>query len=169
MHYSIIGNYPPSEWRSICLPVLLGASRGEGSKTRHEEVKTGEGNHVDRQLPKVSVQLAGEPQAGGHTRHGQGNKMVEISVGGCRQFQGSKADVVQGLVVDAVCLVCVLNQLVHGEGGVVGLDHGVGHLGGGHDGVGVHDSVGVLFSEKQRGSSVLFLKCTAVTLLYQLI
>ena len=95
--------------------------------------------------------------------------MVEISVGGCRQFQGSKADVVQGLVVDAVCLVCVLNQLVHGEGGVVGLDHGVGHLGGGHDGVGVHDSVGVLFSEKQRVSSVLFLKCTAVTLLYQLI
>ena len=58
---------------------------------------------------------------------------------------------------------------MHGEGGVVGLDHGVGHLGGGHDGVGVHDSVGVLFSEKQRESLVLFLKCTAVTRLYQLI
>ncbi len=51
----------------MVLPVLLGASRGKRSKARHEEVKTGEGHHVHRQLPKVSVQLAGEPQAGGHT------------------------------------------------------------------------------------------------------
>ncbi len=55
--------------------------------------------------------------------------MVEISIRWCRQFQSSKADVVQGLVVDAVGLVGVLDKLVHGKGGVVGLDHGVGHLG----------------------------------------
>merc|ERR1712176_1707910 len=34
-----------------------------------------------------------------------------------------------------------------GEGGVVGLNDGIGDLGGGHDGEGGHDSVGVLFSD----------------------
>merc|ERR1712100_418024 len=52
-----------------------------------------------------------------------------------------------GLVVDGDNLVSVLDQLVDGEGGVVGLDHGVGHLGGGEDGVGEHDTVGVLLTD----------------------
>eukprot|EP00916_Digyalum_oweni_P002874 GHVL01005321.1.p2 GENE.GHVL01005321.1~~GHVL01005321.1.p2 ORF type:complete len:203 (-),score=15.70 GHVL01005321.1:149-757(-) len=73
--------------------------------------------------------------------------MVQITVGGGGQLEGTEADVVQSLVVDAEGLVCVLNQLVHGQGGVVGLDHGVGHLGGGHDREGVHDSVGVFFTD----------------------
>ena len=58
-----------------------------------------------------------------------------------------EADIVQGLVVNAVGLVGVLNQLMDGEGGVVGLDNGVRHLGGGDDGEGVHDSVGVLLTD----------------------
>ena len=36
-----------------------------------------------------------------------------------------EADVVEGLVVDTVGLVSVLDQLVDGEGGVVGLHNGV--------------------------------------------
>jgi len=40
----------------------LRATGGEGSKARHEEVKPGEGNHVDGELPQVGVQLAGEPE-----------------------------------------------------------------------------------------------------------
>ena len=39
-----------------------------------------------------------------------------------------EADVVKGLVVDTVGLIGVLDQLVDGEGGVVWLHHGVGHL-----------------------------------------
>ena len=73
--------------------------------------------------------------------------MVEITVGGRCQLQGSEADVVESLVVDAVGLVSVLHQLVDGQGGVVGLHHGVGHLGAGHHGVGVHDPVRVLLSD----------------------
>merc|ERR1712225_41797 len=34
-----------------------------------------------------------------------------------------------------------------GQGGVVGLDDGIGDLGGGEDGEGLHDSVGVFFSD----------------------
>ena len=51
-------------------PVLLGAPGGEGSEPRHEEVETGEGDHVDRQLPEVSIELAGEPEGGGNSGHG---------------------------------------------------------------------------------------------------
>ena len=63
------------------LPVLLRASGRKWSKPGHEEVETGEGNHVDGQLPQVSVQLTWEPQTGGHTRHCEGDKVVEVSVG----------------------------------------------------------------------------------------
>ena len=42
--------------------VLLGSSGGEGREPRHEEVEAREGNHVDRQLPQVGVQLTGEPR-----------------------------------------------------------------------------------------------------------
>ena len=53
--------------------VLLGATGGEGSKAGHEEMKSREGHHVDSQLAEISIELAGEPQAGGDTGHGQGN------------------------------------------------------------------------------------------------
>ena len=56
-----------------------------------------------------------------------------------------EADVVESLVVDAEGLIGVLDQLVDGEGGVVGLDDGVRHLRTGHDAVGVHDAIGELF------------------------
>ena len=72
------------------LPVLLRTSRSQRGESRHEEVKSGEGNHVDRQLPQVSVELAGEPEAGGHTGHGQGDQMIQISVGWVGQLQSSR-------------------------------------------------------------------------------
>ena len=127
---------------------VLGASTGsEWCKSRHEEVEAGEGDHVDGQLPEISVQLAGEAEAGGDSRHGQGDQMVQISVSGSGELEGAEADVVQGLVVNAEGLVCVLNQLVDGKGCVVGLDNGVRDLGRGHDRVGVHDPVWVLLAD----------------------
>ena len=73
--------------------------------------------------------------------------MVEVAVGRGGQLQGSEADVVEGLVVNTVRFVGVLNKLVDRQGGVVGLDNGVRHLGRGHDGVGVHDPVGILLPD----------------------
>jgi len=128
-------------------PVLLAAAGGEGREAGHEEVKTREGHHVDGKFSEVSVQLAGEPEAGGDTGHTEGDKMVEITIGGVGKLEGTETDVVQRLVVDAVRLVCVLHQLVDREGGIVGLDDGVRHLGRGHNGVCVHDSVGILLSD----------------------
>ena len=126
----------------------LGRERGESG---HEEVETGEGNHVDSQLAKISVQLSGESEAGGDSRHRHRNcrvklsfkrepnfvlnrhkkiltKMVEVSVGGVGELEGTEADVVESFVVDAEGLVGVLDKLVDGERGVVGLHNGVRNL-----------------------------------------
>ena len=46
--------------------VLLAATRCKWCKSRHEEVKTGKGDHVDSKLAEISIQLAREPEAGGY-------------------------------------------------------------------------------------------------------
>jgi len=73
--------------------------------------------------------------------------MVKITVGGGGELEGSEADIVKGLVVNAHDLIGVLNKLMDGEGGVVGLNDGIGDLGGRHDGEGAHHAVGVLFTD----------------------
>ena len=94
--------------------VLLRSSRGQRSEPWHEEMQTRERHHVDCQFSQVSVQLTGESETGGDTRHGGGDEVVQITVGGSGQLQGSEADIVQSLVINAVGLIGVLNQLVHG-------------------------------------------------------
>ena len=99
--------------------VLLAATRCQWSKSRHEEVKAGEGDHVDSKFAEISIQLAWEAEASGDTRHGERDKMVEIAVGGSSELQGAEADVIESLVVNAECLVSILNQLMNRKGGVV--------------------------------------------------
>ena len=96
-------------------------------------MKSGEGNKVDSELSKVRVELTGEPKAAGNSGHGSRDEMVKISVGGGGQLEGSEADIVEGFVVDDHALVSVFDQLMDREGGVVGLNDSVGHLGGGHN------------------------------------
>jgi hypothetical protein len=124
----------------------VGATAGERSESDHEEMETGEGHHVDGQLPQVRVKLTGETQAGGDTGHDSGDEVVQVTVGGVVQLESPHADVVESLVVNAEGLVGVLDQLVDGEGGVVGLDNGVGDLGGWHNGESGHHAVGELLA-----------------------
>ena len=81
--------------------VLLGATGGQGGETDHEEVETGEWDHVHSELAQVGVQLTGEAEAAGDTGHGGRHQVVKITVGGGGELQGAEADVVQGLVVKA--------------------------------------------------------------------
>jgi len=127
--------------------VDLGTPGGKGSETDHEEMKPGEGNKVDSELPEIGVELTGEPDGAGSTRHSDRNEMVQITIGGGGQFEGPEADIVEGLVIDDHALIGVFDELMDREGGVVGLDNGVGDLGGGEDGEGFHDPVGVFFSD----------------------
>ena len=127
--------------------VLLGAAGGQGGEAHHEEVQAGEGDQVDGQLAEIAVQLTGEAQAAGHAGHDGGHQVVQVTIGGGGQLEGAEANVVQRLVVNAEHLIGVLDQLVDGQGGVVGLDDGVGHLGGGHNGESAHHAVGVLLAD----------------------
>lgn len=87
-----------------------------------------EGDHVDGEFPQIGVQLAGKSQAGGDAAQSRADQVIEIAVSRRGQFKGPEADVVERLVVYAIRLVRVLYQLMHREGAVVGLDHGVGYL-----------------------------------------
>ena len=127
--------------------VLLGSSGGEGGETNHEEMESGEGDQVDSQLSEVRVQLTGESQAASHTGHGGRDEMVKVTIGGGGQFEGSEADIVKSFVIDDHTFIGVFNQLMDGQGSVVRLNDGVRDLGGGDNGEGFHDSVGVFFSD----------------------
>jgi len=135
------------ELRNSNSAVLLAAASGQGSETSHKEVKTGERNHVDGQLPQIRVELARETQTCRNTRHNDGNEVVEVTVCRCREFEGPEADVVEGLVINTECFVRVLNKLMDGKGGVVWLDDSVRHLGTGHNRVRAHHPVGVLLTD----------------------
>jgi hypothetical protein len=87
----------------------VSAPGGQRSESDHEEVETRERNHVDGQLAEVGVQLTGETQTGGDTGHDGGDKVVQVSVGGRGQLEGTHADVVQSLVVDTEGLIGVLD------------------------------------------------------------
>ena len=127
--------------------VLLGATGGERGKANHEEVESREGNQVDSQLPQIGVELTWEPETAGDTRHGSGHQVVKVTVGRGGQLEGPEADIIEGLVVDDHHLIGVLYKLMHGKGCIIGLDDGVGHLGGGYHGEGLHDSVGILLTD----------------------
>jgi len=135
-----------SELRNADSAERVGATAGQGSESDHEEVKTGEGNHVDGQLTQVRVQLTRETQAGGNTGHDGRDEMVQVAVRGVRELESTHADVVESLVINAEGFIGVLNQLVDGESGVVGLNNGVGNLRGGNDGKGRHHAVGELLA-----------------------
>lgn len=74
--------------------VLLRATSGKRSEADHEEVETGERNHVDSQLPEIGVELTRETKARGDTAHDDRDEVVEVAVSGSRELQGLEADFV---------------------------------------------------------------------------
>ncbi|GMT14310.1 hypothetical protein PFISCL1PPCAC_5608, partial [Pristionchus fissidentatus] len=120
---------------------------GQGSESRHEKVKTREGNHVDGQLAEISIELTRESQAGRNSRHGHRHEMVEVSVGRVGQLESTEANVVQCLVINAESLVGVLNKLVDRKRRVIGLNDSIRNLKRGDDGERAHDSIGVLLAD----------------------
>ena len=73
--------------------------------------------------------------------------MVQVTVRGRGQLQCTEADVIERLIVNAVCLICVLNKLVNREGGIVGLNNGVRYFWRWHNRESVHNPVRVLLAD----------------------
>ena len=55
--------------------------------------------------------------------------MVEITISGGGELEGSEADIVEGFVVDDHTFVSVFDELMDREGGVVGFNDGIRYLG----------------------------------------
>jgi len=127
--------------------VLLGTTGGKWGETSHEEVETGEGDKVDSELSEVRVKLTWETEAAGDTGEGSWDEVVKITIGWGGELEGTEADIVEGLVVNAHNLIGVFDELMDWEGGVVGFNDGVWDLGGWHNWESGHDSVGVLFTD----------------------
>ena len=115
---------------------LVRAAAGKGCEANHEEVKSGERNHVDGKFAQIGVELTRETETGRDARHDSRDEVVQVAIRWVCQLQGPHADVVKRLrvlvevsiwedgthlVVDTEGLVGVFNQLVDGEGSVVGL------------------------------------------------
>ena len=120
----------------------LHVATSERSKSNHEEVKSGERNHVNSQLAQIGVELTGESETCCHTSHDGRNQIVKISVRGVGDLKGPLVNIVQSLVVDTEGFVGVLNELVKRQSGVVRFDNGIGNLGRGHNGKGGHHAIG---------------------------
>jgi hypothetical protein len=88
--------------RNADLAVLAAATAGQGSEADHEEVQTGEGNHVDGELAEIGVELTGETEGGGHTGHDGGDEVVEVTVRGLGELEGTHANIVQSLRIVSI-------------------------------------------------------------------
>lgn len=75
----------------------MSTAAGQRSEANHEEVQTREGNHVNCQFAEVGVELARETEAGGNTGHDRGNEVVQVTVRGVGELEGTHADVIQSL------------------------------------------------------------------------
>jgi hypothetical protein len=91
---------------------LMTSTRGQGSETDHEKVQTRKGDHVDGEFSQVRVELAGETETGGDAGHDGGDEVVEVAVGGGIEFEGTDADIIQSLIVNAERFVRVFNELL---------------------------------------------------------
>lgn len=73
--------------------------------------------------------------------------MVQITISGGGELEGSEANIVEGFVINNLDLISIFDQLMDGEGGIVWFNDGIRNLGGWEDREGFHDSVWVFFSD----------------------
>ena len=91
--------------------------------------------------------LSRETKASCNTAHRGWHEMVQVAISWCGELQGSKADIVQSFIVDAVCFISVFDQLMDRQCSVVRLYNGVRYFWWWYNAECVHDSVGIFFSD----------------------
>jgi len=93
-HHVLCVEHLLGEFRHGECSVLLGSAGSERSESDHEEVQSWEWHQVDCHLSQVRVELTWESHAAGDSRHSDGDKMVQVTVGWGGELKGSEADVI---------------------------------------------------------------------------
>jgi len=88
-------------------------------------VKSWERYQVGGELSKIGVELTWESEAAGDSGDSSGDEVVEVTISRGGELKGSEADIVEGLVVNDLDFIGILDQLVDRECAVVWLDDGV--------------------------------------------
>jgi len=127
--------------------VVSSLSGSKRSESNQEEVETRERNEIDGQLSKIRVELSRESEAACNSTHNGRDQMIQVSIcGGC-EFEGSETDIVEGFVINAHDFVSVFDQLVDGEGSIIGFNDGIRDFRGWDHRKRAHHSIGVFFTD----------------------
>jgi hypothetical protein len=100
-------------------PVMKKCRRGKGSAT--QIVRSTKGTLQERRI-LTHVNGTGEAQARCDARYDDGDEVVKVTVCWCLHVESPEADAIEGLIINAEGLVGVLDELMHGESGIVGLE-----------------------------------------------
>ncbi len=93
---------------SIAIPALA----SERSQSHQKEMQSRKRNQIRRQFPQIAVQLSRKSQGTRYRGHYLGYQVVEVAVGGGAEFESTRTDVEEGLVVEAVDGICVFDELM---------------------------------------------------------
>ena len=78
--------------------------------------------YVNSEFRQIQVKLTEEPQTHCDARRDGRDEVIKTTVCWCQQLESPEADVIEGLVINAEGLVGVLDEPMHGESGIVGLE-----------------------------------------------
>jgi len=106
-----------------------------------------EWNKVDSKFSEIRVKLTWESDRAGDTRHGNGDKMVQITVGWGGELKSSETDIVESFIIDNLDFIGVLNKLMDRKSSIIRFNDGIGDFWGWEDGEGLHNSVGIFLSD----------------------
>ena len=98
-------------------------------------------------MQQTLTDLSGETKTSCNTAHCGWHEMVQVAIGWCSELQGSKADIVQSFIVNAVCFISVFNQLMDRQCSVVRFYNGVRYFWWWNNTERVHHSVRVFLSD----------------------
>ena len=73
--------------------------------------------------------------------------MVKITIGWGGKFKSSETDIIKSFIINNHYFISILNELMDGEGCVIGFYNGIRDFWGWENGESFHNSIGVFFSD----------------------
>ena len=110
-------------------------------------MKSWEWDQVNGELSEIGVELTWESDGAGDTGHGDGDEMVQITVGWGGELKSSEADIVEGFVINNLNFISIFYELMDGKSSVIWFNNGIRDLWRWENGESFHNSVRIFFSD----------------------